>query len=51
MIAKDMRLDDCQQIGMCSVTCPKGLNPQGALQELLTMVAAHKEKKLANEEL
>lgn len=27
-ISKGIRLDDCQNIGMCSVTCPKGLDPQ-----------------------
>ena len=26
--AQGIRLDDCQNIGMCSVTCPKGLDPQ-----------------------
>ena len=24
MISNDLRLDECQQIGMCTVTCPKG---------------------------
>lgn len=32
------RLDACQNIGMCSVTCPKGLDPQGAIQNLFKMV-------------
>jgi succinate dehydrogenase/fumarate reductase iron-sulfur protein len=31
------KLDGCQNIGMCSVTCPKGLNPQGAIQHLFKM--------------
>ena len=31
-LAKDIKLEECQNIGMCSVTCPKGLNPQGAIQ-------------------
>lgn len=30
-IAEDIRLEDCQNIGMCSVTCPKGLDPQTSL--------------------
>lgn len=30
-LAKDIKLDECQNIGMCTVTCPKGLNPQGAI--------------------
>jgi succinate dehydrogenase/fumarate reductase-like Fe-S protein len=29
---------------MCTVTCPKGLNPQAAINELLGMVAKRKEK-------
>ena len=31
-LAKDIKLDECQNIGMCSTTCPKGLNPQGSIQ-------------------
>lgn len=27
-LSQGMRLDDCKNIGMCSVTCPKGLDPQ-----------------------
>lgn len=27
-LSKGIKLDDCQNIGMCSVTCPKGLDPQ-----------------------
>ena len=23
-LTEDIKLDDCQNIGMCSVTCPKG---------------------------
>jgi len=37
-ISEDMKLDDCQNIGMCTVTCPKGLNPQQSLQTLIAMV-------------
>jgi len=29
---------------MCTVTCPKGLNPQAAINELVGMVAKRKEK-------
>jgi len=36
---------------MCSVTCPKGLNPQGALQNLLGMIKELKERKIENEQL
>jgi len=30
---------------MCTVTCPKGLNPQSAIQELLRMVRELEENK------
>lgn len=50
-LSHDLRLDDCQNIGMCSHTCPKGLNPQGALQNLLGMIKDLKERKNANEQL
>jgi succinate dehydrogenase/fumarate reductase-like Fe-S protein len=30
---------------MCTVTCPKGLNPQSAIQELLKMVKDLEEDK------
>jgi succinate dehydrogenase/fumarate reductase-like Fe-S protein len=29
-------------IGMCSVTCPKDLNPQDAIQDLIQMIKDHK---------
>lgn len=28
MLSEGIKLDDCQNIGMCSVTCPKELDPQ-----------------------
>lgn len=37
-LAKDVKLDECQNIGMCTVTCPKGLDPQKAIQHLMHMV-------------
>jgi succinate dehydrogenase/fumarate reductase-like Fe-S protein len=37
-LAQDIKLEECQNIGMCTVTCPKGLNPQLAIQELMKMV-------------
>ena len=45
MLSKDIKLEECQNIGMCTVTCPKGLNPQGAIQELLKMVRELEENK------
>lgn len=49
-LAKDIKLDECQNIGMCSTTCPKGLNPQGSIQELLKMVHGLSENR-ANDAL
>ena len=37
-LSKGIKLDECQNIGMCTVTCPKGLDPQTAVQELMKMV-------------
>lgn len=44
-LSKDMRLEECQNIGMCTVTCPKGLDPQAAIQHLLKMVEEMSERK------
>ena len=33
-IGGDMKLGECYQIGLCSLACPKGLNPRGALAHL-----------------
>ena len=41
----EVKLDECQNIGMCSVTCPKGLDPQRAIQDLLRMMKDLNEKK------
>ena len=46
-LSKSIRLKACENIGMCTVTCPKGLDPQTAINELLGMVAARKEKQAA----
>jgi succinate dehydrogenase (ubiquinone) iron-sulfur subunit len=42
-LSKGLKLKECENIGMCTVTCPKGLNPQAAINELLRMVAEKKE--------
>ena len=34
MLGGDMKLGECYQIGLCSLTCPKGLNPRAALKHL-----------------
>lgn len=50
-LSKDIKLDECQNIGMCTVTCPKGLNPQLAIQELMKMVKELEENKVEEETL
>ena len=41
----DMKLGECYQIGMCSLTCPKGLDPRRALEHLKSLYRDYKEKK------
>jgi len=48
-LAEGVALDECQNIGMCSVTCPKGLDPRTALQNLLKMVKDFKEVRVSQE--
>lgn len=40
-IGGDMRLGECLQVGLCSLTCPKGLDPRAALEELKEMYASY----------
>jgi succinate dehydrogenase/fumarate reductase iron-sulfur protein len=39
------KLERCYQIGACSVTCPKGLDPRQAIEKLKDMYAEYKRKK------
>eukprot|EP00344_Euplotes_crassus_P008122 CAMPEP_0197001272 /NCGR_PEP_ID=MMETSP1380-20130617/6002_1 /TAXON_ID=5936 /ORGANISM="Euplotes crassus, Strain CT5" /LENGTH=282 /DNA_ID=CAMNT_0042418865 /DNA_START=68 /DNA_END=916 /DNA_ORIENTATION=- len=48
-IGGDMKLDECYQIGICSLACPKHLNPREALSNLKDLYLEHKEKKEAEE--
>jgi len=43
-----MKLGECYQIGLCSLTCPKGLNPREALNQLKHMYADYNERKEAD---
>jgi succinate dehydrogenase (ubiquinone) iron-sulfur subunit len=36
------KLDRCYQIGVCSLTCPKGLDPRAAIKQLHEMYAEYK---------
>jgi succinate dehydrogenase (ubiquinone) iron-sulfur subunit len=40
-----MKLGECYQIGMCSLTCPKGLDPRKALDHLKHLYNDYKERK------
>jgi succinate dehydrogenase (ubiquinone) iron-sulfur subunit len=41
----DMKLGECYQIGLCSLACPKGLNPRGALSHLKELYEEYDQKK------
>jgi len=47
----DYKLNQCHQIGMCSFTCPKGLDPQLAIKHLMTMTADMEKEKVEDFEL
>ena len=34
-----MKLGECYQIGLCSLACPKGLDPRGSLKHLKELYA------------
>jgi len=40
-----MKLDECYQIGVCSLACPKGLDPRKALEELKNLYKEYSKKK------
>ncbi len=44
-IGGDMRLDECYQIGMCQLTCPKGLDPRKAIGHLKELYREFKHRK------
>jgi succinate dehydrogenase (ubiquinone) iron-sulfur subunit len=39
------KIDRCYQIGACSLTCPKGLDPRQAIEKLKHLYAEYKRKK------
>lgn len=45
----DMKLDECYQIGICSLACPKHLNPREALSKLKDMYLDLKSRQEAEE--
>jgi succinate dehydrogenase (ubiquinone) iron-sulfur subunit len=44
-IGGDMKLGECYQIGLCSLSCPKGLNPRAALKHLKELYADYADKR------
>lgn len=50
-LSTNMKVSECQNIGMCSATCPKDLDPRTALQDLLRMVKEYQQKKGDSEAL
>jgi succinate dehydrogenase/fumarate reductase-like Fe-S protein len=39
------KLERCYQIGACSLTCPKGLDPRDAIEKLKDLYTEYKKKK------
>lgn len=39
------KLDRCYQIGACSLTCPKGLDPRAAIKQLQEMYSEYKHSR------
>lgn len=44
-LGHDHAAEECQNIGICTATCPKGLHPREALQDLLGMLEDRRQKK------
>ncbi len=41
----DMKMDECFQLGICSLACPKGLDPRKAIEELKELYHGYKTHK------
>lgn len=50
-LSDGMKLEECMNIGMCSVTCPKDLNPREAIQDLIRMVEERRNQQWMETEL
>ena len=44
-IGGDMKLGECYQIGLCSLTCPKGLNPRAAIHHLKELYTDYEHRR------
>jgi succinate dehydrogenase (ubiquinone) iron-sulfur subunit len=44
-IGGDMKRGECYQIGLCSLACPKGLNPRAALAHLKELYSEYNHRK------
>jgi len=40
----DMKLGECYNIGLCSLACPKGLDPRGSLAHLKSLYGDMRER-------
>jgi len=44
-IGGDMKLGECYGIGLCSLACPKGLNPRAALKQLQNLYKDYEHRR------
>ena len=42
-----MKLDECFQLGVCSLACPKGLDPRTAIEETKALYNEMRDKKMS----
>uniref|UniRef100_Q5DM51 Succinate dehydrogenase [ubiquinone] iron-sulfur subunit, mitochondrial n=2 Tax=Nyctotherus ovalis TaxID=70075 RepID=Q5DM51_NYCOV len=49
MLGGDMKLDECFQVGVCSLACPKGLDPRKSTEELQALYKEYERKKARGE--
>ncbi len=47
-IGGDMKLNECFQLGVCTLACPKGLDPRTAIEVLKEKYNQLQERKLKN---
>ncbi len=48
-LSRDLRADECQNIGICTFTCPKDLDPRKSIQDLLRMIKDYNVRKTDQE--
>jgi len=45
MLGGDIKLDECFQIGICSLACPRGLDPRKSIENLQELYKEYKDRK------